>query len=54
MRSLICCTHPQISADEVKKNEVGGACGTHGRGEKIVQGFDGKAIRKETSCKTEA
>jgi hypothetical protein len=34
-------------ADHVKANEVGGACGTHGRGEKIVQGFGGKARRKE-------
>jgi hypothetical protein len=25
---------------------VGRACGTHGRGEKCVQGFDGKARRK--------
>jgi hypothetical protein len=28
---------------------VGGACGTHGRGEKIVQGFVGKARSKETT-----
>jgi hypothetical protein len=27
---------------------VGGACGTHGRGEKRVQGFGGKARRKES------
>jgi hypothetical protein len=26
---------------------VGGACGTHGRGEKRVQGFGGKAERKK-------
>jgi hypothetical protein len=26
---------------------VGGACGTHGRGEKTVEGFGGKARRKE-------
>jgi hypothetical protein len=26
---------------------VGGTCGTHGRGEECVQGFDGKARRKE-------
>jgi hypothetical protein len=25
----------------VKANEVGGACGTHGRGEKSVQSFGG-------------
>jgi hypothetical protein len=34
---------------QVKANEVGGACGTHGRGEKSVQGFGGKAQRKETT-----
>jgi hypothetical protein len=31
---------------------VGGACGTHGRGEESVQGFGGKARRKETTGKT--
>jgi hypothetical protein len=30
-----------------------GACGTHGRGEESVQGFCGKASRKETTWKTE-
>jgi hypothetical protein len=39
---------------QVKANEVGGACGTHGRGEKSVQGFGGKARRKETTGKTKA
>jgi hypothetical protein len=38
----------------MKENEVGGACGTHGRGQKSVQGFGGKARRKETTRKTEA
>jgi hypothetical protein len=37
---------------EVKANEDGGACGTHGRGEKSVQGFGGKAQSKETAWKT--
>jgi hypothetical protein len=32
-----------------KANEVGGACGTHGRGEKSVKGFGGKTRRKETT-----
>jgi hypothetical protein len=40
MRVFIICTHPQAS--QVKANEVDGACGTHGRGEKSVQGFGGK------------
>jgi hypothetical protein len=32
---------------------VGRACGTNGRGDKSVQGFGGKAVRKETTRKTE-
>jgi hypothetical protein len=32
----------------IKENELGEACGTRGRGEKRVQGFDGKARRKNT------
>jgi hypothetical protein len=39
---------------QVKANGVGRACGTHGRGEKSVQGFDGKVRRKETTWKTKA
>jgi hypothetical protein len=57
MRNFIICTHPQISlgkSSQVKANEVGGACGTHRRGEKSVQGFGGKARRKETTGKTKA
>jgi hypothetical protein len=38
----------------VKSNEVGGSCSTHGRGEESVQGFGGKARRKETTWKTKA
>jgi hypothetical protein len=37
---------------QVKANAVGGACCTHGRGEKREQGFGGKARRKETAGKT--
>jgi hypothetical protein len=38
----------------MKENEVGGTCSTHGIGEKSVQGFNGKARRKETTWKTKA
>jgi hypothetical protein len=57
VRNFIICAHPQISlgkSSQVKANEVGGACGTHGKGEKSVQGFGGKARGKETSWKTKA
>jgi hypothetical protein len=43
-----------VSAGQVKANEVDGAYGTHGRGEKSVQGFGGKAQRKETTWKIKA
>jgi hypothetical protein len=57
MRNFIVCTHPQISlgkSSQVKANEVGRSCGMHGRGQKSVQGFGGKARRKETTWKTKA
>jgi hypothetical protein len=44
----------QVKSSQVKANEVGGACGTHGRGEKSVQGFGGKARRKDTTGKIKA
>jgi hypothetical protein len=34
-------------ADQIKENEVGGTYGTHGRGDESVEGFGGKARRKE-------
>jgi hypothetical protein len=37
-----------------KENEVGRVRGTHGRGEERVQGFCGKAPRKEIARKTTA
>jgi hypothetical protein len=37
-----------------KENEAGGTCGKHGRGGECVQGFGGKARRKEPSWKTKA
>jgi hypothetical protein len=41
-------------ADHIKENKVGWACVTYGRRERTVQGFDGKARRKETIHKTKA
>jgi hypothetical protein len=57
VRNFIVCTHPQISlgkSSQIKANEVGGACGTHGRGKKSVQGAGGKARRKEITWKIKA
>jgi hypothetical protein len=33
---------------------MAGICGTYGRGEECVQGFDVKARRKDTTWKTKA
>jgi hypothetical protein len=38
----------------MKKNEEGRACSMHRTGEKSVQGFGWKALRKETTQKMEA
>jgi hypothetical protein len=34
---------------KIKENEVGRACGMHGRGEETVHAFGSKAKRKETT-----
>jgi hypothetical protein len=57
MRNFRISTHPQIllgKSNQVKKNEVGRVCGMHGRGQKSVQTFGGKARKKETTWKTKA
>jgi hypothetical protein len=55
VRSFINCTRPQILVYRTNRgNEVGRTRGTHGRVEKNVQGFGGKARSKETTRKTEA
>ena len=38
-RILMTCAHQILSGDQVKKSEIGGACGTHGGQERCVQGF---------------
>jgi hypothetical protein len=38
----------------MKENEVGGACGMHGRGQKSVQDFGGKARSKDRTRNSEA
>jgi hypothetical protein len=42
------------SPDITRQVKSRGACGTHGRGDKTVEGFGGKARRKETTWKTKA
>jgi hypothetical protein len=43
MRSFITCTlHQYYSGDQIKEDEMGGACSTHGRDEKCIQYFGGK------------
>jgi hypothetical protein len=48
MGRFIICTHPQNHlANQVNENEVGGACGMHGRREKCVQNSVGKPEGKK-------
>jgi hypothetical protein len=37
----------KYSRDQIKKNEMGGACGTYGRQERCVQAFGGDILGKE-------
>jgi hypothetical protein len=34
--------HPDYSCDQIKENEMGGACGTYERQERCIQGFGGE------------
>ena len=39
---MICTPHPIYVGDKIEKNEMGGACGTYGGGERWAQGFGGE------------
>ena len=34
-------THQKYLGDQIKKNEMGGACSTYGEEERCIQGFGG-------------
>jgi hypothetical protein len=36
---MICTSHQCHSGDQIKKNEMGRACGIYGRRERCIQGF---------------
>jgi len=38
--------------NQMKKNEMGGACGTHWKEERFIQGFAGENWREETTWRT--
>jgi hypothetical protein len=40
------------SGYHLKKDEIGGSCGTYGGKNKYIKGFGEKMWRKETTCKT--
>jgi hypothetical protein len=40
------------SGDQIKKNEMGGACSMYGEEESWIQGFGGETWGKETTWKT--
>ena len=43
-----------LLCDKIKENEMGGACGAYGGGERRVQGFGGETWGKETTGETKA
>jgi hypothetical protein len=53
MRSCVTYSHPKYNYnDKVKENKISRACSTHGKEKNLIQGFDGKESRKETTWKT--
>jgi hypothetical protein len=40
------------SGDQIKKNEMGGACSTYGGDEKCILGFDVETQGKQVTCIT--
>jgi len=43
---------PYYRGDEIKEDEMGGACGTYGGQDRYIQGFRGETWGKETTLKT--
>jgi hypothetical protein len=39
---MICTAHQNCASDEIKKNEMGGACSTYGGEERRMQGLGGE------------
>jgi hypothetical protein len=37
---MLSATHQTLSGDQIKTTEMGGPCGTYGRQENFLQGFD--------------
>jgi hypothetical protein len=38
----MCTPYPILAGGKIQKNEMGGACGSYGRGERRVQGYGGE------------
>jgi hypothetical protein len=43
-----------VTANQIEKNEMGGACGTYGGGERCIPDFDGETRGKATTWETQA
>jgi hypothetical protein len=50
MSFMIFNTSHQILLNEIKENEIGGACNMHGGEEKCLQGTGRKIQRHEPTC----
>jgi hypothetical protein len=40
---MFCTPNQYYSGDQIRKNEMGGTCGTHGGQEKCIKGYCGRA-----------
>ena len=50
---MICTPYPICAGGKIEKNEMGGACGTYGGGERCAQGSCGETWGKETIGETQ-
>ena len=50
---VICTPYPYCAGGKIEKNEMGGACGAYGGGERCAQGFGGETGGKETTGETQ-
>ena len=39
---MICISHQIFFSDQIKKNEIGGACSAYGEEERCIQSFGGE------------
>ena len=49
---MICTAHPKLLGEQIRKDEIGRACGTYGGQDMCILDFGGQTWGKETTWKT--